>query len=177
VRLASDLTQGGRRGPLLEQPVAMGHLARMAEHGLVATIEATGDQLGQVSPLARELPELKIVVDHFGWPTQLDDAGRATHLDRLAELAAHPNVATRIDAMGTIFGAWTVDRVRPWLTAVVDAFGADRCMLGSDLPIERLRSGFAPLYGAYDEIFAGHTTSDRELLLAGTATRWYGAVR
>ena len=177
VRLASDLAKGRRRGPLLEQPVAMGHLERMAEHGLVATIEATGDQLGQVAPLARELPELKIVVDHFGWPTRLDDAGRASHLDRLAELAANPNVATRIDAMGTIFGAWTVDRVRPWLTAVVDAFGPDRCMLGSDLPIERLRSGFAPLYGAYDEIFAGYPRSDRELLLAGSATRWYGAVR
>jgi predicted TIM-barrel fold metal-dependent hydrolase len=67
--------------------------------------------------------------------------------------------------------------VRPWLTAVVDAFGADRCMLGSDLPIERLRSGFGPLYGAYEEIFAGHATSDRELLMAGTATRWYGAGR
>jgi predicted TIM-barrel fold metal-dependent hydrolase len=175
--LASDLTPGARRGSLLEQPVAMEHLALLAEHGLVATVEATSEQLGQVTPLARELPELRIVVDHFGWPTQLDDAGRRIHLDRLAELATHPNVATRIDAMGTIFGAWTVDRVRPWLTAVVDAFGADRCMLGSDLPIERLRSGFGPLYGAYDEIFAGSTASDCELLLTGTATRWYGAVR
>lgn len=179
VRLASDLAQGAQRGSLLEQPVAMEHLASMAEHGLVATIEATSDQLGQLTPLARALPELEIVVDHFGWPTQLDDAGRRIHLDRLAELATNPNVATRIDAMGTIFGAWTaaVDRVRPWLTAVVDAFGADRCMLGSDLPIERLRSGFRPLYDAYDEIFAGCTASDRELLLAGTATRWYGALR
>ena len=177
VRLASDLAQGAQRGSLLEQPVAMEHLASMAEHGLVATIEATSDQLGQVTPLARALPELEIVVDHFGWPTQLDDAGRRIHLDRLAELATNPNVATRIDAMGTIFGAWTVDRVRPWLTAVVDAFGADRCMLGSDLPIERLRSGFRPLYDAYDEIFAGCTASDRELLLAGTAKRWYGALR
>ena len=115
------------------------------------------------------------MVDHFGWPTQLDDAGRRIHLDRLAELAARPNVATRLDAVGTIFGAWTVDRVRPWLTAVVDLFGPDRCMLGSDLPIERLRSGFEPLYTAYDEMFAGYTASDRQMLLGGTAMRWYGA--
>jgi predicted TIM-barrel fold metal-dependent hydrolase len=175
VRIASGLVQGARHGStLLEQPVAMEHLAQLAEHGLVATVEATSDQLEVVTGIARALPHLRIVVDHFGWPTQLDDAGRKLHLDRLGALAAHPNVATRLDAVGTIFGAWTADRVRPWLTAVVDRFGPDRCMLGSDLPIERLRSGFEPLYAAYDEIFAGHTASDREMLLAGTAIRCYG---
>jgi hypothetical protein len=35
-------------------------------------------------------------------------------------------------------------------------------MLGSDLPIERLRSGFEPLYRAYEEIFAGHTARPRD---------------
>jgi predicted TIM-barrel fold metal-dependent hydrolase len=176
VRLAGGLTQGARHeSTLLAQPVAMEHLARMAREGLVATIEATSDQLGLVTRLGRELPDLKIVVDHFGWPTQLDDAGRRMHLDRLAELATNPNVATRVDAIGTIFGAWTAERVRPWLTAVVDSFGPDRCMLGSDLPIERLRSGFEPLYRAYDEIFAGYSERDRKMLFGATATRWYGA--
>ena len=175
VRLAGSLTQGAREATLLEEPVAMEHLAQMAEHGLVATLEATSEQLEVVARLGEALPDLKIVVDHFGWPTQLDDAGRGIHLERLAELAANPNVATRLDAVGTIFGAWTTDRVRPWLTAVVDCFGPDRCMVGSDLPIERLRASFERLYAAYDEIFAGYAARDRELLLGGAATRWYGA--
>jgi predicted TIM-barrel fold metal-dependent hydrolase len=176
VRLASGLAQGADDGPtLLEQPVAMEHLRHMATLGLVATIEATGDQLPLVTRLADDLPQLGIVVDHFGWPTQLDAAGRRNHLDRLAALADRPNVATRLDALGTIFGAWTVDEVRPWLTAVVDRFGPDRCMVGSDLPIERLRTSFESLYGAYGEIFAERTPDDRRLLLGGSATRWYGA--
>ena len=175
VRLASSLTPGAELGPpLVERPRAMEHLARMAAYGLVATIEATSDQLGLVARLVAELPHLRIVVDHFGVPTELDDDGRRSHLDRLAPLADSPNVATRIDALGAIFGDWTADAVRPWLTAVVELFGPDGCMLGSDLPVERLRSGFEPLYRAYDEIFAGYSERDRELLLGGTATRWYG---
>ena len=39
--------------------------------------------------------------------------------------AAKPNVATRIDAIGTIYGRWTTEQVRPWLLAIVDLFGAD----------------------------------------------------
>jgi predicted TIM-barrel fold metal-dependent hydrolase len=147
----------------------------MARHGLVATVEATSDQLGLVTRMTRELPDLKVVLDHLGWPTDLGDAGRRIHLDRLAELAARPNVATRLEALGTIFGAWTAAQVRPWLLETVALFGPDRCMLGSDLPIERLRSGFEPLYRIYGEIFAQHAPRDRAMLLAGTAQRWYSA--
>ena len=175
VRLAAGLVEGAQHeSTLLEQPAVMEHFALMARHDLVATIEATSDELGVVTRLARELPDLQIVIDHFGWPTNLSEAGLRMHLDRLAELAAMPNVATRLDAIGTIFGAWTAEQVRPWLLGAVAVFGPDRCMLGSDLPIERLRSGFEPLYRAYGEIFAGHTARDRETLLAATAERWYG---
>lgn len=176
MRLAAGLVQGGEHeSTLLERPGVMEHFALMARHDLVATIEVTGDQLGVVARLARELPELRIVLDHFGWPTDLSDAGRRMHGERLADVAACPNVATRIDAIGTIFGAWTTDEVRPWLLAAVALFGPERCMLGSDLPIERLRSGFGPLYRAYDEIFAEYAQRDRQLLLQGTAQRWYRA--
>jgi predicted TIM-barrel fold metal-dependent hydrolase len=175
VRLAAGLAHGPQsESTQLEQPDVTKGLALMARYGLVATIEATSDQLGAVTKLTRELPHLRIVIDHFGWPTDLSEAGQRAHLDRLGKLAARPNVATRIDALGTIFGAWTTEQVRPWLLAVVALFGPDRCMLGSDLPIERLRSGFEPLYRAYDEIFAEYAPPDRELLLRATAERWYG---
>jgi predicted TIM-barrel fold metal-dependent hydrolase len=175
VRLADALARGPRSGSsVLEPPAVMKHFALLARHDLVATIEATSDQLAVVTRLARELPELKVVVDHLGWPTDLTGAGRRAHLDRLAEVAAHPNVATRLDAVGTIFGAWTTAQIRPWLLGTVALFGPERCMLGSDLPIERLRSGFAPLYGAYEEIFAEHAPRERDMLLRTTAERWYG---
>jgi predicted TIM-barrel fold metal-dependent hydrolase len=46
-------------------------------------------------------------------------------------------------------------------------------MLGSDLPIENLRSGFGPLYTAYDAIFSGFPDEDRAWLFHRTAERWY----
>jgi predicted TIM-barrel fold metal-dependent hydrolase len=47
-------------------------------------------------------------------------------------------------------------------------------MLGSDLPIENLRSGFGQLYAAYDEIFSGFSGDERAMLFHRTAERWYG---
>ena len=150
------------------------NLRLLADHRLVATIEANGDQLDAVAALVAQLRELRIVIDHFGWPMEVTESALPEHFERLAPLAAAPNVATRIDAIGTIFGDWTVDRIRPWLLRVVEAFGPDRCMLGSDLPIERLRSGFGRLYDAYNEIFAGYSQDERAALFGRTAQSWYG---
>ena len=150
-------------------------LRLLARAGLVATIEASADQLERMASLATGLPELRIVVDHFGWPSDLSPEGRAAHLQRLRPLAARPNVATRLDALGTIFGAWDVDTVRPWLEGVVELFGCDRCMFGSDLPIETLRSSFADLCRAYDEILGSRTLQERHQVLHDTALQWLGA--
>ena len=150
------------------------NLRLLADHRLVATIEANGDQLDSVAALVGQLRELRIVIDHFGWPMEVTESALPEHFERLAPFTAAPNVATRIDAIGTIFGDWTVDRIRPWLLRVVEAFGPGRCMLGSDLPIERLRSGFGRLYDAYDEIFAGYSQDERAALFGRTAQSWYG---
>lgn len=179
VRLAAGLVADGAqhlspRQAYLDQPLVSEHLDTMTRRGLVATIEATADQLDVVAHVADAKPDLRIVVDHFGWPTDLSDPGRTAHLARLSELASRPNVATRIDALGTIFGAWDVETLRAWLPPVVDAFGADRCMLGSDLPIERLRSSVDGVYASYATVFADGATHDRQELLHGTAERWYG---
>jgi predicted TIM-barrel fold metal-dependent hydrolase len=149
-------------------------LALLADQGLVATIEAGPSDFGRVADLARRFPRLQVVLDHFGWPEDLSDAGRRAHLALLQRVADEPNVATRIDAIGTIFRAWDTDTLRPWLHGVVEAFGAERCMLGSDLPIETLRSDFGGLYAAYDAIFDARSEDDRRLLFGDAARRIYG---
>ena len=174
VRLVPALSPGGSDGGLLDDDGAMANLELLAELGLVATVEAMGDQLGVVADLARALPALRIVVDHFGWPEDRSPKALASHGERLSAIASASNTATRIDAIGTIFGAWTTDGIRPWLRAAIDAFGPERCMLGSDLPIERLRSGFGRLYDTYRDIFSDLADGPRDALFGATAARWYG---
>jgi predicted TIM-barrel fold metal-dependent hydrolase len=147
-------------------------LRRLARAGLVATVETSADQLDRIATVATALPDLRVVVDHFGWPDDLGPEGLERHLERLRPLAAQANVATRLDALGTIFGAWNLETVRPWLEAVVGLFGCDRCMVGSDMPIETLRSSFADLCHAYDEIFRSRSPQERRQVFHDTALRW-----
>jgi predicted TIM-barrel fold metal-dependent hydrolase len=150
-------------------------LRALAAAGLVATIETSANQVPWVAALADELPELRIVLDHFGWPSDLGADGRRAHFDALRPLADRANVAARLDALGTIFASWDVEMVRPWLRGVVEIFGCDRCMFGSDMPIETLRSTFGDLRRAYDAIFDGRSDDERRQLFHDTALHWLGA--
>ncbi|MEU6082539.1 amidohydrolase family protein [Streptomyces sp. NPDC047108] len=176
VRLAGTLAATAAAGGVSsagDAHLVRSHLALLAESGLVATLEATGDQLGEVAAIVEQHPGLRVVVDHFGWPTDLGPSGRREHMARLARIAQHPNAATRIDALGTVFGNWTTGQLRSWLPAVVETFGPDRCMLGSDLPVEHLRSGFDAVYEAYDTVFSDLSAAERRRLFHDTAEGWY----
>jgi predicted TIM-barrel fold metal-dependent hydrolase len=173
VRLVPALAHEPAQGTLLDDDHAMANLELLAKHRLVATLEAEAGQLDVVADIARALPGLQIVVDHFGWPGNPEAQEIERHCERLSAIAAAPNTATRIDAIGTIFGEWSTARVRPWLRAATDAFGTNRCMLGSDMPIERLRSGFGQLQDAYREIFSDLTGTARDELFGATASHWY----
>jgi predicted TIM-barrel fold metal-dependent hydrolase len=174
MRLVAGLSGRGAGADVLDNQLVRDNLTLLEGSGLAATVEATSSQLGIVTRLAAEFPALKIIIDHFGWPEAgPDGADRTRYMRGLVGLAAAGNVATRIDAIGTIFGDWTVPELRPWLLDVADIFGPQRCMLGSDLPIENLRSGFGPLYDAYDAILSGFPDDERAWLFHRTAERWY----
>lgn len=174
MRLVPELSARAVGGNLLDDRLVRDNLALLASSGLVATVEATSSQLSTVTRMAAQFPALRIVIDHFGWPQVGPGGGDlAGHMRGLAPLAAAGNVATRIDAIGTIFGDWTLPQIRPWLLEVARIFGPQRCMLGSDLPIENLRSGFGRLYAAYDAIFSAFSDNERAMLFHRTAERWY----
>jgi predicted TIM-barrel fold metal-dependent hydrolase len=175
IRLVGAMAAPPSVSPGGDDAVLLDRIGVLDELGLVATLELEADQLDTVTTIARAFPELRIVLDHFGWPDDLTPPGRRAHLRRLGMVAAAANVSTRLDAIGTIFGQWDVDQIRPWLQGAVDAFGADRCMLGSDTPIESLRSTFTELHAAYDDIFSAYGIDDRRLLFGGTALSLYAA--
>jgi Amidohydrolase len=62
-------------------------LKLLADQGLVATIETGASEIGRVADLARRFPQLQVVFDHFGWPDDLSEAGRRTHLAALHQVA------------------------------------------------------------------------------------------
>jgi L-fuconolactonase len=106
-------------------------------------------QLAGVLELVRRCPEVRFVLDHIAKPGirgGLLDPWR----DQTRELARLPNVVCKLS--GVITEAdherWTRDQLRPYLDHVIECFGLDRVMFGSDWPV----SEQTHRYGTWVEI-------------------------
>jgi len=95
-------------------------------------------QLGQVSELAQEFPDLQIAINHLGQPRTSQFAAAGLWRDGIAQASARPNIVIKLSGLWTIDRAWRPDILAPFVRHVLSAFGAGRCMYGSNLPIEKV---------------------------------------
>jgi predicted TIM-barrel fold metal-dependent hydrolase len=121
----------------------------------------------------RAHPDVPVIVNHAGMPTDRDDAGLKAWREGLALLAERPNVSCKISGLAMIDRAWTVDSLRPFVLRVIETFGPSRCMFASNFPVEKVHGSFGGFYAAYDAITADFGEAERALMFAGTASRIY----
>jgi predicted TIM-barrel fold metal-dependent hydrolase len=87
-------------------------------------------------------------------------------------------VVAKISAVaGASDPLWTVASIRPWILGCLETFGPDRCMLGTNWPIDRLFGTYVAVVGAYREVIAELTGDEQQAVLSGTARRVYRITR
>ncbi len=69
---------------------------------------------------------------------------------------------------------WTREQVEPWITSVIEAFGALTVHVWQSLPIDDLSHGFDRLYDAYERIVAAFSDNERDAMFRTTALNWFG---
>lgn len=148
-------------------------LRAVRDAGLVYDVLTRPHQLPAAVAAARAVPDLVFVLDHLSKP---DIAGGvlepwATHL---SVLAAEPNVVAKVSGLVTEASPeWTVDDLRPCVDIALDAFGADRLMVGSDWPVCLLAASYEQVFEAAEQVTSGLTGDERAQVFGGTAARVY----
>jgi L-fuconolactonase len=156
------------------RPEFVDGVVKVGNRGLAFDLCVTHDQLVEAEQLVRLAPNTRFVLDHCGKP-----AIRERRLDPwradLARLAAHPNVWCKLSGVLTEAGpGWREEDLRPYVAHVVECFGRDRLLYGSDWPVLTLAGGLADWYAFADRLTAGWRAEERQRFFAGTAERVYG---
>ncbi|GGL65318.1 amidohydrolase [Streptomyces fumigatiscleroticus] len=156
---------------LLRADVRRG-LAAVADASLVFDLVVLDHQLPACVTAARSLPRLTFVLDHLGKPPVASGALEpwATHVRALAAL---PNTVCKLSGLVTEAdpASWSVADLRPYAEVVLDAFGPDRLMFGSDWPVCTLAATYREVLDVAGRLTGAH---DRDRIFAATATRVYG---
>src|SRR5882757_1650867 len=150
-------------------------LAALAGTGLVYDLLTLPPQLPAALRAVVDVPELTFVLDHLSKPP-IAAGDREPWETRIRALAARENVVCKLSGMVTEadWTQWTVQDLRPYADVVLDAFGPDRVMFGSDWPVCTLAASYAQVLDAAAELTEGLTAVERDAIFAGTARRVYG---
>ncbi len=131
-------------------------LGKLQEKALVYDLLLFPKHLNRAATLVKSFPEQRFVLDHLGKPSIRSGLTEPWKSD-ITELAASPNVWCKLSGMVTEADpvSWKQEDFLPYLTAVLESFGPERVMLGSDWPVCEL----AGTYGEVMEIVLNFISS------------------
>ena len=128
-------------------------------------------------PTARRLESndsLVVVIEHAGWPRNGSEQERALWTEGINALGSlGDNVLCKLSGLAVPLGSMNVEVLAPWLEYAIEAFGVDRCMFGSNFPVDGMCGTLDELYSTYSAVTARLDIDARDKIFAGNAERVY----
>jgi len=161
------------RPDLCVEPTIQRNVAQLADYGWSFDLQVFAAQMTGAAELAGACPNVTFILQHAGMLEDLSPQGRAAWREGMAKLARCPNVVCKLSGLGTFIHRNDAAHVAGILNETILLFGADRCMFGSNFPIEKLWTTYAELVNAYRVAAASLRSEQRDALFGGTAMRVY----
>ena len=150
------------------------------------------NQIKDLTILASNLPDLRIVHDHFGGPLGIGPyAGKQEEIfeqwkEDTSRLAECPNVYAKLGGLAMPVNGWdwhkrelpvTSDELlakhEKYYTHTIEIFGADRCMFESNFPVDKQSISYHVLWNAFKKMTKDFNEEDKEFLFYKTAKDFY----
>ena len=160
----------------LIRPDVLNGLAAVEDAGLIYELLVRPHQLPAAIKAASQYPQLTFVLDHCGKPP-VATGELEPWASRIRALAALPNVVCKLSGLVTE-DDWTRQpdpvSLAPYAEAVIEAFGPERLMFGSDWPVCLLAAEYGQVTDVAKELTAGLDAERRAAVFDTTAREVYG---
>jgi L-fuconolactonase len=155
---------------MLRKDVQRG-IAAVGEAGLVYDVLVRTRELPAGLETVERNPGMRFVVDHAAKPRIAAGAWDSAWEQALAPMADHPNVTCKLSGLVTEadWKAWTPEQLEPYVNKVLEWFGPERCMFGSDWPVCLLAASYREVVDTMRSL-----VGDDANVFGETATRVYG---
>jgi L-fuconolactonase len=174
VRGVRRLIETERNPAFCLEPGFLEGLRMLPKHDLSFDICIKHTAMAYALELTKRCPDVSFVLDHIGKP-DIKNGLREPWQRQIAELARRPNIVCKISGVITEADhqSWTADQVKPYVAHVIEEFGFERVMFGSDWSVSELTHRYPTWVEIVDEIVAGASESEVRQLYRDTAIRTY----
>jgi L-fuconolactonase len=147
----------------------------MRSRGLVYDIVIFENQLEEAIRFVDRHPQQVFVLDHVAKP-KIASGEIEPWRGRMRELSKRANVMCKVSGMVTedSWSRWSIESLRPYLDGVVEAFGPERLMAGSDWPVCLVATEYGQWWRVLRDYFAGYSDAEQAQIFGVTSTKTYG---
>jgi L-fuconolactonase len=145
----------------------------MVAHNLVFDALVRPQHLVTLRRFIERYPDLAVVIDHGAKP-EIRQGVKASWLADLRTIAANPRIVCKLSGLITEAAPnWQPDHVLPYCDRLLELFGPERLLWGSDWPVVNLAGGYDVWRALTSEALQGLKPTERAAVLGGNAARVY----
>jgi len=132
------------------------------------------DQVSFISELVSSFPDVAFVLDHLGKPDIRKKEIGDWEKD-IRAVAQFENLYCKVSGMVTEndWKNWKQDDFKPYIDILLDTFGIERLMFGSDWPVCLLAASYDETLAVVKEYFSSFSKDEQEMFFGGNAERFY----
>jgi predicted TIM-barrel fold metal-dependent hydrolase len=149
------------------------NLAALEELGWLFELQVFPGQMLDAAALVAAFPDTTFVLVHAGMLESME----TPHVERwragLRLLAEHPNVVVKLSGQGTFVHRVDERLIRLVAMTALELFGPERCMFGSNFPIESIWTDIPTLLATWRRVLGALDPTARHNVMADTARRVY----
>jgi len=149
------------------------NLGRLEAYGWSFDLQVFASQMADAARLAADYPKLDFILQHAGMLQDLSETGRSQWRSGMDKLAARPNVYCKLSGLGTFLHRNDAAHTAEIARFALALFGPERCLFGSNFPIEKLWTGYGELVETFQAATAELDEPDKRSVFWGTAAKVY----
>ncbi len=166
--------QGEAQRNLMLSPNFKRGIAALQSFGFTYDILIFPDQLKFSKELVAAFPEQKFIIDHIAKP-YIKKGEIGEWKDDMEKIAHYQNVYCKISGMVTEadWKAWNKEDFTPYLDVVVNSFGTNRIMFGSDWPVCLVAASYEKMLGIVEDYFSPFSKDEQANFFGANSIRFY----
>lgn len=147
--------------------------ALLEKYGLHFDLQTPWWHLQEAAELAAAFPGTLIILNHTGLPADRSDSGLSGWRTAMATIAEHDNVVVKISGLGLKGREWRSEENKAIIRETITIFGIDRCMYGSNFPVDGLVADYNTIISGFKKAVADLPLQEQRKFFHDNAIKTY----
>ncbi len=167
------IVQGEPDGFLLNNQFQLG-IAHLAEFNFTYDIVISSNQLTEAFTFVQKFPNQKFVIDHLAKPS-IKENRFDFWKQSIAPFSVLENVYCKLSGLVTEanWTNWNEIDFKPYLDEIINVFGINRIMYGSDWPVCLLAASYQKQLSVIENYFQSFSDYEKEKIFGKNAIQFY----